>query len=121
MHAGEALDRGAVKADAVGESALKFSRGDRDGLQGTEHVSEPEPDKTNVPLFERAQHEFFLPVHGYHLKRFSRFPRRAGALRRDLALLVSLRYQCVVDRAFPHGYVRMIARGPVDVPQWVTW
>src|ERR1700722_7465607 len=93
MHAGEALDRGAVKADAVGESALKFSRGDRDGLQGTEHVSEPEPDKTNVPLFERAQQEFFLPVHGYPLKRFSRFPRRAGALRRDLALLVSSRYQ----------------------------
>ena len=52
--------------------ALELSGGDRDGLKRAEHVGKPEPDKANVPLFERAQHEFFLPVHGYHLKRSSR-------------------------------------------------
>ena len=72
VHPGETLDRGPVEADAVGERALEFGRRDGDGLERAEHVGEPEPDETNIPLFERAQHEFFLPIHGYHLRRFSR-------------------------------------------------
>jgi len=47
----ETLDGAAVEADAVRERALELSRGDRDGLERTEHVGEPEPDKTNIPLF----------------------------------------------------------------------
>jgi hypothetical protein len=82
MHAGEALDRGPVETDAVGKRALELGRGDRHGLERAEHVGEPEPDKANVPLLERAQHEFFLPVHGYHLRRFSPVLHRTGAASR---------------------------------------
>ena len=102
MHAGEALDGRAVEADAVGERALEFRRGDRDGLERAEHVSEPEPDEANVPLFKRAQHEFFLPVHGYHLKRFSRILSPHAVVRS--------RYQRNARCAFPGGYVRVMAR-----------
>src|SRR4029077_10423820 len=72
----EALDGRSVEADAVGEGALEFRRGDRDGLERAKHVREPEPDEANVPLLKRAQHEFFLPIHGYHLRRFSRILHR---------------------------------------------
>ena len=56
---------------------------DGDGLERAEHVGEPEPDETDVPLLERAQHEFFLPIHGYHLRRFShRSPAAVADCRR---------------------------------------
>jgi hypothetical protein len=38
-------------------------------LQRAEDVGEPEPDEADVPLLQRAQHEFFLPIHGYHPRR----------------------------------------------------
>src|SRR6202020_2060573 len=69
VDAGETLDRRSVKANTVRERALQLSRSDRDGLQVAEHVGKPEPDKTDVPLLERAQHELLLPVHASHLKR----------------------------------------------------
>ncbi len=68
---GEAFDRGTVEADPVGERALQLGGGDRHRLQRAEHVGEPEPDEPDVPLLQRAQHELFLPVHGYHLRRSS--------------------------------------------------
>ncbi len=65
----EPLDGRTVEADAVGERALQFGGGDRHRLQRAEHVGEPEPDEPDVPLLQRAQHELFLPVHGYHPRR----------------------------------------------------
>jgi hypothetical protein len=38
-------------------------------LQRAEDVGEPEPDEADVPHLQRAQHEFFLPIHGYHPRR----------------------------------------------------
>ncbi len=60
---GEALDDRAVEADALGEGALELGRGDRDGLQGAEHVGEPEPDEPDVALFDGAEDELLLTVH----------------------------------------------------------
>ena len=60
---GEALDRGAVEADALGEGALELGRRDRDRLQVAEHVGEPQPHEPDVALLERAEHELLLPVH----------------------------------------------------------
>src|SRR5215469_377277 len=63
MHPGEALDGRAIEADPVPKRALKLSGRDGDGLKGTEHVGEPEPDEPDVPLLQRPQYELFLPVH----------------------------------------------------------
>ncbi len=60
---GEALDRRAVEADALLEGALEFGGRDRDRLQVSEHVGEPQPDETDVPFLQRAQHEFLLAIH----------------------------------------------------------
>ena len=65
----ETLDRGSVEADALGERALQFGRGDRYRLQVAEHVGEPQAHEADVAFLERAQHEFFLPVHGASLPR----------------------------------------------------
>jgi hypothetical protein len=67
VYSREALDGASVEADAVREGALELRRGDGHRLEHSEHVREPEPDETNITLFERAEHEFFLPIHGYHL------------------------------------------------------
>ncbi len=60
---GEALDRRAVEADALLEGALEFGGRDRDRLEVAEHVGEPQPDESDVPFLQRAQHEFLLAVH----------------------------------------------------------
>ena len=62
-HPGETLDRGAVEADALLESALQFGRRDGDGLEETQHVGEPQPDESDIAFLQRAKHEFLLPVH----------------------------------------------------------
>ncbi len=59
----EALDGGAVEADALLEGALEFGGSDRDRLEEAEHVGEPQPDESDVPFLQRAQHEFLLAVH----------------------------------------------------------
>ena len=69
VNPGKALDRGAVETDPVGERAFQFGGGHRYRLQRAEHVGEPEPDEPDVPLLQRAQYEFFLPVHDNHLRR----------------------------------------------------
>ena len=61
--AGEALDGGSVEADALFEGAFQLGRRDRHGLEVSEHVGEPQPDKANVAFFQRAQHEFLLAIH----------------------------------------------------------
>ena len=61
---GEALDDRAVEADALGEGPLELGRRDGHRLQGAEHVGEPEPDEPDVALFDRAEHELLLTVHG---------------------------------------------------------
>ena len=60
---GEPLDRGTVEADSLGERPLQFRGRHRDRLQETEHVREPQPDKTDVTLLKGPEHELFLPVH----------------------------------------------------------
>ena len=60
---GEALDRRAVEADALGEGPLELGGRDRDRLEEAEHVGEPEPYETDVALLQRAEHELLLLVH----------------------------------------------------------
>ena len=60
---GEALDRRAVEADALGEGRLDLGRGDGDGLEVARDVGEPQPHETDVALFEGAQDELLLSVH----------------------------------------------------------
>src|SRR6478735_2985414 len=63
VDASESLDRRTVEADALGESPLELGRRDRNRLQGSEDVREPQTDEPDVSLFDRAQHELFLTVH----------------------------------------------------------
>ena len=60
---GEALDRGAVEADALVEGAFELGRRHRHRLEEAEHVGEPEPDEADVALLEGAEHELLLLVH----------------------------------------------------------
>ena len=60
---GETLNRGAVKAQALVECAFYFSRCERNGFEGADHVGEPEADEADVALFDGAQYEFLLTVH----------------------------------------------------------
>ena len=60
---GEALDRRAVEAHALGERALELGRRDGDRLQEAENVGEPHPDEPHVPLLDRPKHELGLLVH----------------------------------------------------------
>ena len=69
---GEALDRGAVEADALGEGALELGRRDRDRLEVAEHVGEPQPHEPDVALFECAENEVFLLAHGVSLGQAAR-------------------------------------------------
>src|SRR5699024_5745150 len=62
-HPGQALDRGAVEADALGERPLQLGRGDRHRFQHPEHVGEPEPDEPHVPLLDGSQYVLLLLVH----------------------------------------------------------
>ena len=63
VDAGETLNRGAVKAQALIEGAFYFSRCERNGFEGADHVGEPEADEADVALFDGAQYEFLLAVH----------------------------------------------------------
>ena len=63
VDAGEPLHRRPVEADPLRERALQLGRGDRDRLEETEHIGEPQPDETDVPLLQGPEHELFLPVH----------------------------------------------------------
>jgi hypothetical protein len=69
VHSGEALDRGAVEADALRESALELGRGNRHRLEKAEDVGEPQPDEADVPLLDRPQDELLLPLHAISLSR----------------------------------------------------
>ena len=60
---GEALDRGSVEADSLLERTLEFGWCDGDRLQVSEHIGEPQPDEADIAFFQRAQHEFLLPIH----------------------------------------------------------
>jgi hypothetical protein len=60
---GEALDRGAVEADPLGEGPFELGRSHRDGLQEAQDVGEPEPHETDVSLLQGAEHELFLLAH----------------------------------------------------------
>ena len=60
---GEALDRRAVEAHALGERALELGRRDGDRLQEAQHVGEPHPHEADVALLDRPQHELGLLVH----------------------------------------------------------
>src|SRR5205807_724513 len=46
----EPLDRGAVEADPVFERVLELRRRDRDTLEESEDVREPQPDEADVML-----------------------------------------------------------------------
>lgn len=59
----ETLDRGSVEADAFLEGAFELGWGDRDRLEETEHVCEPEPDEADVTFFQGAENEFLLSIH----------------------------------------------------------
>ena len=62
VHPGEALDRRAVEADALGEGALQLGRRDRHRLQRAEHVGEPQPHEADVALLQRPEDELLLLV-----------------------------------------------------------
>jgi hypothetical protein len=63
VHAGEALDGGAVEADALAEGALELRGSDRHRLEEAQDVGEPEPDEPDVAFLEGAEHELLLAVH----------------------------------------------------------
>ena len=63
-HFGAAQRDGALRADITVEGAVEFSRGNRDRLQGAEHIGEPEPHEADLALLEGAKHELLLAVHG---------------------------------------------------------
>ncbi|MPM45438.1 hypothetical protein SDC9_92125 [bioreactor metagenome] len=63
IHAGEALDRRPVEADALVERALELGGSDRDGLQEPQHVGEPETYESDIALLERSEHVLGLLVH----------------------------------------------------------
>ena len=48
---------------SLGEGPLELRRRDRDGLQGPQHVREPQPDEADVALLERPEHELLLLLH----------------------------------------------------------
>jgi hypothetical protein len=60
---GETFDGRPVEADAFFEGALKFGGSDRDGFEETEHIGKPQPDESDVPFLQRAEHEFLLSIH----------------------------------------------------------
>ena len=63
VDAGETLNRGTIKAQALVEGAFYLGGCERDGLEGADHVGEPEADEADVALFDGAQYEFLLTVH----------------------------------------------------------
>ena len=54
LDAGEAVDRGAVKAHALVERAFELGRGHREALEGAKHVGEPEPDELDLLVLDDA-------------------------------------------------------------------
>ena len=52
LDAGEALDRGSVKAHAFIKSSLELGGSDREALEGSQHVGEPEADKLDLLLLD---------------------------------------------------------------------
>src|SRR5690606_12508501 len=65
--AGEALDRGAVDADALGEGDLEVRRRDRDRLQRPRDVAEPQPDEPHVLVGDGADDVVMEMSHGASL------------------------------------------------------
>ena len=63
VHPGVSLDGGAVEAHSLGKCALDLGRSDGHGLQGAEHVGEPQPHEMDVAFLDRTQHELSLPGH----------------------------------------------------------
>ena len=60
---GEALDGRAVEADALGERALELGGRDGHGLEGPEHIGEPQPHEADVALLDGAEDELLLTIH----------------------------------------------------------
>src|SRR5918992_4253106 len=63
LNAGESLDRGAVEADSLVERLLELLGCDREALEKTEDVGEPEPHQPDAPFLARTQHVLLLPFH----------------------------------------------------------
>src|SRR5699024_10528159 len=61
--AGQALDGGAVEADALVEGAFEFGRGDGHRFEHAEYIGEPEPDEAHVAFLDGPQHVLLLFVH----------------------------------------------------------
>ncbi|ESQ03394.1 putative NAD/FAD-dependent oxidoreductase [Streptomyces sp. PVA_94-07] len=67
VDAGEALDGGAVEADALVERLLQLGRGHGNRLEEAEDVGEPQAHEPDVALLQRTKHELLLLVHSYIL------------------------------------------------------
>ena len=91
--AAEALDGGAVEADALGEGALDLGRRDRHRFQGADDVGEPEPDELDAPLLDRAKNEVTLLIHPHPLSQFSAY---------WLGHVGSAGHGCPVCKDWPH-------------------
>lgn len=64
MNPREPFDGGSIEANALIESTLQLSRCDRDGLQRSQDVGEPQTHETDIPLFNGPQYELCLFLHG---------------------------------------------------------
>ena len=65
--ASKALDRGAIETNTFSEGTFKFGGSNRNRLEHAEHIGEPQPNESNISLFDRAQHKLCLLIHGYIL------------------------------------------------------
>ena len=70
--AGEAVDDGTVEACAGVQHMLEFVDGDRETLDRSEDVGEPQSDEPNVLLVGGAEDEFFRLVVGRNVRRWWR-------------------------------------------------
>ena len=61
--AGQALDGRSVEPETLGERAFHLGGGDRHGLQGADHVGEPQTYELDAAFLDGAKHEVTLLVH----------------------------------------------------------
>ncbi len=117
---GEALDGGAVEADALVEGLLQLGGCHRDGLEEAEHVGEPQAHEPDVALLERTEHEFLLLVHGPLSLQVRRlFQRARGTSRAPVSRgRVSARFRTRPDPllALRHDVCIVLSCGPLPDP-----
>ena len=65
VHPGKTLDRRTVEPEPLCERPLEFGGRDRDRLQETEDVGEPQPDEPDVSFLERPKHKLLLLIHDH--------------------------------------------------------